>query len=157
MPVKPVPEGYHSVTPYLYCRNAAKAIDFYKQAFGAQEVLRWGPPGGPIYHAEIRIGDSHVMLADEFPERGVVGPQTTGNTSVGLLIYCRDVDKMATQATTAGAKFERPVEDQFYGDRMGVVVDPFGHRWMIATHVEDVSEDEMKRRAAAQAGKQSAA
>ncbi len=147
--VKPIPDGYHSVTPYLYIDGAARAIDFYKHAFGAVEVMRLEAPGGKIGHAEIKIGDSHVMLADEFPEMGARGPHTIGGTAVGLMVYLPDVDVVVDRAVKAGATLERPVENKFYGDRMGGIIDPFGHRWYISTHVEDVPPEEMEKRAAA--------
>jgi len=147
--VKPIPDGYHSVTPYLYIDGAARAIDFYKQAFGAVEVMRLEAPGGKIGHAEIKIGDSHVMLADEFPEMGARGPHTIGGTAVGLMVYLPDVDVVVDRAVKAGATLERPVENKFYGDRTGGIIDPFGHRWYISTHVEDVPPEEMEKRAAA--------
>jgi PhnB protein len=147
--VKPIPDGYHSVTPYLYIDGAARAIDFYKLAFGAVEVMRLEAPGGKIGHAEIKIGDSHVMLADEFPDMGARGPHTIGGTAVGLMVYLPDVDVVVDRAVKAGATLERPVENKFYGDRTGGIVDPFGHRWYIATHVEDVPPEEMEKRAAA--------
>ena len=140
------PPGYHSVTPYLVVRGAAQALDFYARAFGAVEVLRL-PMGGLIGHAEIRIGDSIVMLADEM--EGYAGPQTIGGSPVSLMIYTKDVDAMFDRAVAAGATVRRPVADQFYGDRTGVLVDPYGHVWSIATHIEDVSEDEIARRLAA--------
>ena len=145
-----VPEGYHSVTPYLIVDGAAEAIRFYGEAFGATEVLRM-PMGdsGKLAHAEIKIGDSHVMLADEFPDMGLLGPLKRGGATASLMIYLPDVDAAFAQALSAGAKEERPPADQFWGDRMGTLVDPFGHRWTLATHVEDVSDDEMQRRAAA--------
>jgi len=146
MPVKPIPDGYHSVTPYLICRGAANAIEFYKQAFGATEITRMPMPGGRLGHAEIRIGDSAVMLADEFPEMDVCGPQSLGGTSVSLLIYVEDVDTVFPQAIAAGGKEIRPLVDQFYGDRSGTLEDPFGHKWTIATHKEDLSPEEMQRR-----------
>ena len=147
--VKPIPDGYHSVTPYLYIDGAARAIDFYKQAFGAVEVMRLESSGGKIGHAEIKIGDSHVMLADEFPDMGARGPHTIGGTAVGLMVYLPDVDVVVDRAVKAGATLERPVENKFYGDRTGGIIDPFGHRWYIATHVEDVPPEEMEKRAAA--------
>lgn len=146
MPVKPIPDGYHSVTPYLICKGAAQAIEFYKQAFGATELMRMPMPGGKLGHAEIRIGDSAVMLADEFPEMDVRGPQSLGGTSVSLLIYVPDVDTAFPQAIAAGGKEIRPLVDQFYGDRSGTLEDPFGHKWTIATHKEDVPPEEMQRR-----------
>ena len=147
--VKPIPDGYHSVTPYLVVKGAAEAIDFYKKVFGAVEVMRMPQPDGRIGHAELRFGDSHVMLADEFPEMEVVGPGTLGNTSVGLLLYVDDVDKTVERAVALGATIKKPVADQFYGDRNGTIEDPFGHKWTVAVHVEDVSTEEMERRAAA--------
>lgn len=146
--VKPIPEGYHTITPYLVVKGAAQAIDFYKKAFGANEIYRFDGPGGKIMHAELQIGDSRFMLSDEHPEMGYTAPQSGGKAPIGLHIYVDDVDKLATQAQAAGIKVERPVADQFYGDRTGTFIDPFGHRWSIATHVEDVSEDEMERRMA---------
>jgi PhnB protein len=146
--VQPIPKGYHTVTPYLIIDGAAKAIDFYKKAFGATELMRMPGPGGKIGHAEIRIGDSPVMMADEHPEMGARGPNSTGNTPVSMLLYVEDADKVFNQAIAAGAKSLRPMKDQFYGDRMGTLQDPFGHVWSIGTHVEDVSPEEMKRRMA---------
>ena len=143
MAVKPIPDGYHTVTPYLIVQGAAKALDFYKKAFGATELVRMPGPGGKIMHAEVQIGDSRVMLADEFPEMDARGPQALGGTPVGLCIYVENVDALFDRAVTAGAKVLRPVVDQFYGDRSGTVADPFGHKWTIATHVEDVSPEEM--------------
>ena len=145
--VKPIPDGYHSVTPYLVINGAAKALEFYKKAFGAIELFRMPQPDGKIGHAEIKIGDSPVMLADEAPERGFRGPQALGGSPIGLMIYVEDVDKVFSQAVAAGAKVERPVKNQFYGDRSGGVIDPFGHVWYIATHIEDVSPEELGRRA----------
>ena len=147
--VKPIPDGYHSVTPYLYIDGAARAIDFYKQALGAVEVMRLETSAGKIGHAEIKIGDSHVMLADEFPDMGARGPHTIGGTAVGLMVYLPDVDVVVDRAVKAGATLERPVENKFYGDRTGGIIDPFGHRWYISTHVEDVPPEEMEKRAAA--------
>ncbi len=146
MPVKPIPEGYHTLTPHLTVRNAEKAIEFYKQAFGAK--LRGGVakgPDGKVMHAEIQIGDSVVMLADEFPHFGAVSPESGGNSSVGLHIYVNNVDEAFARAVKAGAQTEMPVADQFWGDRYGKLKDPFGHKWSIATHVKDMSADEMKR------------
>ena len=145
MSVSPVPSGYHSVNPYLSVDDAAAAIDFYKTVFAATEVMRM-PMGDRIGHAEIKIGDSHVMLADEFPEMDMVGPAKRGGTSVSIMVYVADVDAVFARAIGEGAREERPVQDQFYGDRSGTLVDPFGHRWMIATHIEDVSDDEIERR-----------
>jgi PhnB protein len=146
MPAKPIPDGYHSVTPYLICKGAAQAIDFYKSAFGATELMRMPMPDGKLGHAEIRIGDSAVMLADEFPEMDVRGPQSLGGTSVSLLIYVPDVDAAFPRAIKAGGKEVRPLMDQFYGDRSGTLEDPFGHKWTIATHKVDVPPEEMARR-----------
>jgi len=143
---KAIPEGYHSVTPYLIVDGAAKAIDFYKRAFGAVELFRMDGPDGRIGHAEIRIGDSPVMMADEHPEMGFRSPTSLGNTPVGLMIYVDDCDKVYNQAVAAGAKVLKPLTDQFYGDRNGTVTDPFGHQWTVATHKEDVSTEEMDRR-----------
>jgi PhnB protein len=142
-----VPEGYHSVTPYLAVDDGARAIAFYKAAFGATEVMRMPGPGGKVGHAEIRIGDSRIMLADEYPDMGFRSPKTYGGSPVGLHLYVEDVDNVARQAVAAGAKELRPVKDQFYGDRTGSFEDPFGHVWHIATHKEDLSPDELKRRA----------
>lgn len=155
MPVQPVPAGYHAVTPYLIVRGAARAIDFYKHAFGAAEVLRLDEPGagGRVMHAEIQVGDSRIMLADEFPAMGAVGPESLGGTSVGLLLYVADVDAQFARAVAAGGKVVRPVADQFYGDRAGTLLDPFGHKWTLATHTEDVSTEEMNRRFAAMMAK----
>ena len=146
MAVQPIPEGYHSVTPYLIVNDGAKAIDFYKQAFGAVETVRMGGPDGKVGHAEIRIGNSTVMLADESPDMGYRSAKSIGATPVSLVVYLEDVDARFQQAIAAGAKELRPVEDQFYGDRMGTLVDPFGHVWSLATHTEDVSPEEMNRR-----------
>ena len=147
--VKPVPDGYHSITPYLVIKGAAAAIDFYKKAFGAVEVMRMPQPDGRVGHAELKFGDSFVMMADEFPEMKVVSPKTLGNSPVGILLYVDDVDAVFNQALSLGATAEKPLADQFYGDRNGTLIDPFGHKWTIATHIEDVSHEEMKRRMAA--------
>jgi PhnB protein len=146
MSVNPVPDGYHSVTPYILVDGAAAAIEFYSQAFGAVEVLRMAAGPDKIAHAEVKIGDSHVMLSDEWPDMDLLGPAKRGGATASLMIYLPDVDAAFEQALAAGAKQERPVEDQFWGDRMGTVIDPFGHRWTLATHIEDVSEQEMQRR-----------
>jgi PhnB protein len=146
---KPIPEGYHTATPYLIIKDAAKAIEFYKKAFGAKEMMRMSQPDGRIGHAEIKIGNSPIMLADEFPEMGARSPQSLGGSPVSILLYVEDVDAFAEQAVAAGTKVVRPVKDQFYGDRSGSFEDPFGHQWHIATHVEDVAPDELRKRAAA--------
>jgi PhnB protein len=148
MSVKPIPAGYHSVTPYLIVSDAARALEFYKQAFGAVELMRLDGPNGKIMHAEVKIGDSPVMLADEFPEMDAISPQTLKGTPVSLMIYVEDVDARFKQAMTAGATVQREVQDQFYGDRSGTLVDPFGHVWSIATHVEDVTMEQVKERLA---------
>jgi len=146
--VSPIPAGYHNVTPYLIVRNAAAALDFYKKAFNAVELMRFPGPGGKIMHAEVKIGDSPVMLADEMPEEGHVGPQTLGGVGVSMMLYVEDVDTRFAQAIAAGATIKRPVQDQFYGDRTGTLVDPFGHVWSIGTHKEDVSMEELQQRMA---------
>jgi PhnB protein len=142
----PVPDGYHTVTPYLIVRDAVAAIDFYGRAFGATEKLRLQSPEGKIGHAEVVIGNSHVMLADEFPEMNIRGPASLGGTSVSLLIYVPNVDEVFQQAIDAGGTAVRPVQDQFYGDRSGQLVDPFGHFWSIATHTDDLPQEEVERR-----------
>ena len=147
--LKPIPDGYHSVTPYLIVDDAARAMEFYKRAFGATEVFRWEAPDGRVGHAEIKIGDSHVMLADEHPEIGARGPRSIGGSPISLLLYVEDVDATVGQAVEAGARLTRPVANQFYGDRTGGVEDPFGHVWHVATHVEDVPPEELEKRAAA--------
>jgi PhnB protein len=144
--VKPIPEGYHRVTPYLILDGAAKAIDYYKKAFGATERMRMPAPEGKIGHAEIQIGDSYIMLADESREMDAHPPKTVGGTPVSLVLYVEDVDRTVKDAVAAGAKVIRPVEDKFYGDRMGTIEDPFGHQWHVGTHIENVPPDEMKRR-----------
>jgi PhnB protein len=149
MAVKPIPEGYHTVTPYLIVKGAAQALDFYRRAWGAKESVRMPGPEGKIMHAEIQIGDSKLMLADEFPEMGAVSPQTIGGTPVGICLYVENVDALYQQAVAAGAKVERPLQNQFYGDRSATLSDPYGHKWTIATHVEDVPPQEMERRMAA--------
>ena len=152
---KPIPDGYHSVTPYLIVDGAAKAIAFYKKAFSAVELFRMEGPDGRIGHAEIKIGDSPVMLADEHPEMNYRSPTALGNTPVGLMIYVNDCDAVYNQAVEAGAKVLKPLTDQFYGDRSGTVSDPFGHQWTVATHKEDVSSEEMDRRMKAMSGAKS--
>jgi PhnB protein len=146
MSVKPIPDGYSTVTPYLIVKDAAKAIAFYTKAFGATELFRMADPSGRICHAEIQLGTSRLMLADEFPQYGARSPESFGGSPVGLAVYVEDVDALASQAVAAGAKVERPVQDQFYGDRSGTFVDPFGHKWTLSTHKEDVAPDEMNRR-----------
>lgn len=150
--VKPIPEGYHSVTPYLSVKGATDAIEFYKKAFGAVELFRMAGPDGKVAHAEIKIGDSPIMLADEFPDMQFFSPTTLGGSPVGIMIYVDDVDKIYKQSLESGGQEIKPLQDQFYGDRSGTFKDPFGHIWTVATHKEDVSEDEMKRRAAAAHG-----
>jgi PhnB protein len=145
MAVKPIPEGYHSVTPYLIVKGAAQAIDFYKKAFGATELMRFPGPNGTVAHAEIKIGDSPIMLADE-GQGNYRSPEAFGGSPISLMIYVENVDKVFDQAVSTGAKSVRPVVDQFYGDRSGTLTDPFGHTWTIGTHVEDVSMQEMQRR-----------
>ena len=146
---KPIPEGYPGVTPYLCVGDAAAAIEFYAKAFGAAEIVRIGAPGGKIGHAEIRIAGAPIMLSDEYPDTGVRSPRALGGSPVTMHLYVEDVDAFAGRAVAAGAKVLRPVADQFYGDRGGKFEDPFGHIWWIATHQEDVSAEEMRRRAEA--------
>jgi len=143
---KPIPDGYHSVTPYLIIKGAADAIEFYKKAFGASELFRFPAPDGKIGHAEIKIGDSPIMLADEVPEMGYKSPKSLGGSPVSIMIYVEDVDTIFEQAIAAGGKVQKPVKDQFYGDRLGTLEDPFGHVWHVSTHKEDVSVEEMERR-----------
>jgi PhnB protein len=148
MAVKPIPEGYEGATPYLSCKNAAEAIEYYKKAFGATELMRMPDPNGRIGHAELRIGKAVIMLSDEWREGDHLSPKSLGGSPVGIMLYFEDVDKIAQQAVAAGGELTRPLKDEFYGDRTGTLVDPFGHRWFIATHKEDVPPDEMERRAA---------
>ncbi|MBV9959061.1 MAG: VOC family protein [Acidobacteria bacterium] len=150
--VKAIPDAYKGATPYLCVNDAAGAIEFYKKAFGATELQRMEAPGGKIAHAELKIGEGIIMLADEFPEMGFVSPQTLGGSPITLYLYFEDVDAVAESAVAGGAKLLKPVEDQFYGDRSGRLEDPYGHIWGIATHKEDLSEEEVKRRAAAMFG-----
>lgn len=145
MPVKPIPDGYTSVTPHLVVKDAAKAIDFYTRAFGAQELFRLPMPGGGVAHAEIQIGNSRIMLGEEMPEMGYRSPQALGGTPLGLMLYVENVNEAFPRALKAGAKELRPLKDEFWGDRAGTLLDPFGHRWMIATHTRDVSEAEMQK------------
>jgi PhnB protein len=143
---KPIPEGYHALTPSLAVENATQAIEFYKRAFGAKERMRMPGPGGIIAHAELEIGDSVLMLSDPFPQSTVKPPKELGGTTVGVFLYVEDVDEVVQQAIDAGATVTMPVEDQFWGDRFGTVSDPFGHTWMIATHKEDLTQEEMMKR-----------
>jgi PhnB protein len=149
MKINPIPAGYHSVTPYLIIKGAARALDFYQRAFGATELMRIPGPGDQIGHAEMLLGDSHIMLADECPQMNALSPQTLGGSAVLLHLYVPDADAMFAQAIAAGATVEQPMENKFYGDRSGSVLDPFGHRWTLSTHVEDVSPEEIGRRLAA--------
>lgn len=149
--VKPIPEGYHSVTPYLIIKGAADAMAFYKKAFGATELFRMERQG-KIGHAEMKIGDSPIMLADEQPSMGYVGPQALGGTPVSLMIYVEDVDKIYKQAISSGGVEVKPLQDQFYGDRSGTLKDPYGHVWTVATHKEDVTSEELNKRVAAAYG-----
>lgn len=149
MAVKPIPDGYRGATPYLCVKGAAQAIEFYQHAFGAVELMRIANTTGGVGHAEIKIGDAIVMLSDEAPEMNVRSPVSIGGSPVAIMLYFEDVDAVAKQAVAAGAKLLRAVEDQFYGDRGGKLQDPFGHIWWIATHIEDVAPEEMRKRAAA--------
>lgn len=143
---KPIPDDYRGATPYLCVKNAGQAIDFYVRAFGAKETVRIKQPDGRIGHAEVRIGAAPIMLADEFPDMHVRSPQSLGGTPVNILVYVEDVDARVKQAVAAGATLTRPVENQFYGDRVGQLKDPFGHSWTLATRVEDLSLEEILRR-----------
>ena len=143
---RPIPQGFHSATPYLTLNDAARAIDFYKRAFGAQEVMRMDGPGGKIGHAEIKIGDSIIMLADEMPGCASRSPQSLSGTTAGVFLYVENVDKVFNQAVSAGAQVETQLADMFWGDRYGRLKDPFGHSWSIATHKEDVAPAEMSKR-----------
>jgi PhnB protein len=147
MPIKYIPNGYHSITPYVIIKGASKAIDFYTRCLGAKETMRLSTPDGQVAHAEIRIGDSTLMLTDETPGMGYRSPQSLGGTPVCLMIYVDNVDKTFADTLAAGATVERQVANQFYGDRSGTLKDPFGLIWTIATHVEDVPPDEMSKRA----------
>jgi PhnB protein len=157
MAVKPIPEGYHSVTSYLITDGAADAIEFYKKAFGATELFRFPTPDGKVGHAEIKIGDSPIMIADAYPDMGYNSPKSLGGSPVSLMIYVDDVDTVFNQAVQAGATVKEAVSDKFYGDRLGTVIDPFGHVWHVATHKEDVSLEEMQKRMKAAGGGSSAA
>jgi PhnB protein len=145
MAVKPIPPGYAGVTPYLIIRDADRAIDFYRDIFGATEVMRLNYPDGKIAHAELRIGEGHVMISEEMADHGFRGPLSFGGTPVSFLVYFEDVDAVFARAIAAGAENQRPVDDQFYGDRSGTLVDPFGHVWTLATHKRDMSPEEMQR------------
>jgi PhnB protein len=149
MPPQPIPEGYHTVTPYLAVEDAAEAIEYYKKAFGAKERVRMDAPGGKIGHAELEIGDSLVMLSDPFPQATTKPPKQLGGTSASVFLYVEDVDSVVQDAIDAGATITMPIENQFWGDRFGSITDPFGHLWSIATHVEDVPPDEIAERAKA--------
>ena len=151
--VRPIPEGYHSVTPYITVSNAARAIDFYQKAFGAKEIMRMNGPDGKIGHAELRIGDSVLMLADEMPGGGIRSPQSLHGTTAAIFLYVEGVDKIFNQAVSAGAKVDAPLENMFWGDRYGRLTDPFGHSWSLATHVEDVAPQEMEKRMKAEMAK----
>jgi PhnB protein len=144
--VQPIPEGYPRITPYLCVDGASAAIDFYTKVFGARERMRMPAPGDKVGHAELEIGDSLIMLSDEYPEMGVLGPKTIGGTPVTISLYVDDVDDVFDRAVKQGATSLRPVQNEFYGDRSGRLEDPFGHRWSLATHVEDVPPDEMGQR-----------
>lgn len=150
MPVKAIPEGYHSVTPYMIVDNAKAALDFYRDALGAEELYRLPMPDGSggekIGHAEIRVGDSQIMLSDEWPDMDALGPKSRGGATATFMIYVEDADKAFDRAVKAGAKVEKPVENQIWGDRMGSVIDPFGHKWSFGTHVEDVPPEEIQKR-----------
>jgi PhnB protein len=149
MPVKAIPDGYYSLTPYLVCKGAAKAIEFYANVFGAQETVRMPGPHGSVAHAELKSGNSMLMLSDENKERGQLSPESIGGSASSIMFYTDDVDQVFKSAVAAGAKAEMPPADMFWGDRMGNIVDPFGHKWAIATHKEDVSPEEMEKRMAA--------
>lgn len=144
--VKPIPDGYRTVTPYLVVNDGKAAIDFYRRAFGAKEVVKMDGPGGKIAHAELKIGDSMIMLSDEMPGTGTRAPLSLGGTTAGVFVYLEDVDSIFQQAVTAGAKVDTPLADMFWGDRYGKLTDPFGHSWSLATHKEDVAPEEMARR-----------
>ncbi len=154
--VSAIPKGYNSVIPYLIVKNAAKALEFYKKVFGAKEVMRMEQPDGKISHAELNVGDSKIMLADECPEMGALGPQEGGNAAISIHLFIKNVDDVVEKAVSLGAIIKRPVQDMFYGDRSGAVEDPFGHRWFVSTHIEDVSKAMMKKRAAQAFSKKSA-
>jgi PhnB protein len=146
MAVQPIPEGYHTISPYLAVDDAEKAIEYYKRAFGAEETVRMNGPDGRIGHAELKIGDSHVMLSDPFPQASATPPKELGGTSVNIFMYVEDVDAVVQKAVDAGATVTMEVDDQFWGDRFGSITDPFGHSWSIATHVEDLTIEEIEER-----------
>ncbi|MBI1388802.1 MAG: VOC family protein [bacterium] len=150
--VQPIPDGFHGVTPYLCVNGASSAIDFYQRAFGAVETMRIGAPGGKVGHAELRIGEAPIFLADEFPEMDVLSPSTIGGSPVTIFLYVEDVDALVSKAESAGAEIVTPPETKFYGDRGAKLRDPFGHVWYFATHVEDVSPEEIERRSKAMQG-----
>ena len=152
--VKPIPDGMHSLTPHLVCADASAAIDFYRRAFGAEETARLPGPGGRLMHAAVRIGDSTLMLADEMPEWGSLGPKALKGSPVVIHLYVAHVDAAVAKAVAAGAKVTMPVADMFWGDRYGQLEDPFGHRWSVATHTRDVTPDEMKQAMAQMASQQ---
>jgi PhnB protein len=147
MAVKPIPDGYHTVTPCLVVDDGARALEYYQKAFGAEEVFRMPDPSGRIVHAELKIGNSIVMLCDEYPKMDARGPKSIGGTPVSLYVYVQDVDSVFSRAVGAGGQELRPVTDQFYGDRTGTLKDPFGHVWSLATHKEDVGKEDLGRRA----------
>jgi PhnB protein len=153
MPVKPIPDGYEGATPYICCKDAAAALDFYKTAFGAKELMRIPMPGGKIAHAEIQIAGARIMLSDEFPDWGSLSPLSIGGSATTIMIYLENVDPFVDRAVSAGAKVLQPLADQFYGDRSAKLQDPSGHAWMFATHKEDVSPEELQRRSEAMFGK----
>jgi len=146
MSVKPIPDGYHSITPYLIVDGGQQALEFYQQAFGAEVEMIMPGPERKIMHAECRVGDSKVMLADEFPEYGALSPKSLGGTAVSLALFVEDVDSVFAKAIQAGGTELRPVQDQFYGDRMGTLEDPFGHKWTVGTHIEDLTPEEIAQR-----------
>jgi len=151
--VNPIPEGFHTVTPHLIVKDAAKALEFYSRAFGAEETMRMtSPDGGKVMHAEMRIGDSHLFIADEYPDFGAVGPQALGGSPVTIHLYVRDANAAYQRALDAGARATMPLADQFWGDRYGKLVDPYGHHWSIAQHIEDVAPEDCARRAAKEFG-----
>lgn len=147
MAVKPIPDRFHSVTPYLFVDNGAKALEFYQKAFGGEELFRMNDPSGRIGHAEVKIGNSIIMLSDEYPEMDARGPNSLGGTPIGLYVYVQDVDAVFSRAIQAGGRVVKPVADQFYGDRCGALKDPFGHLWTLATHKEDLTREELDKRA----------